>query len=77
MNVIGVPEHPLVKGVTIMELLKILSELFIDIKDGILSFPAPAGIPVRLLVATQLYCVLVIFDPVNLIALVAFPAHKI
>ena len=60
-----------------MELLKILSELLMDVKAGILSLPATAGIPVRLLYATQLYCVLVIFDPVNLIALVAFPAHKI
>jgi hypothetical protein len=77
LNVIGIPEHPLVKGVTIMELLKILSELLRDVNEGILSFPAPAGIPVRLLVATQLYCVLIILEPVNLIAFVAFPAHKI
>jgi hypothetical protein len=55
LNVIGIPEHPLVKGVTIMELLKILSELLRDVNEGILSFPAPAGIPVRLLLATQLY----------------------
>lgn len=70
MKVRDAPEQPLLNGVIVIRLLTVILVVFTAVKDGILPDPVRVGIPVKPLIAVQLYCVPAMADPLNNTALV-------
>ncbi|MBK7556992.1 MAG: hypothetical protein IPI54_01145 [Chitinophagaceae bacterium] len=75
VNVSGIPGQPDADGVTVIDAVTCVLPVLIAVKEGIFPLPFAAS-PIDGLLFTQLYDVLPI-APVNVMALVAAPLHKI
>ena len=77
VNCIGVPEHVLVTGVTVIKLVIGILDGFVEVNDGMEATPLVVDNPIAAFELVQLYMVLSIAEPVNVIPFISAPLHTI